>query len=120
MVKEIGFYLPDFGSKCITDSYLEKAYKNQLLIIGKDKVKMPKCSRVCTSQELTLEIQNVIETVLRKNQETAFIELGFDETNPANKEWLMNMLYTLNENHQLFQTLPSQINKEFLEKLEKR
>jgi hypothetical protein len=28
--------------------------------------------------------------------------LGFDQTNPENKEWLLNVLKTLNPEHELF------------------
>ena len=29
-------------------------------------------------------------------------ELGFDEFNPPDKNWLVNTIYTLNENHDIF------------------
>jgi len=118
--KEMKLYLPRLENKCITDNYLEGALKNELLILAKEKIKEPIFVKKCSRHELVLELVNILDNVIRKNDETKNIRLGFDETNPANKKWLINMLYTLNENHELFQKIPTTIDKDLLEKLDKR
>jgi len=96
----------------LTESYLDKCYKGEVLALKKDQIKQRNFQKTCSK----LEIFEAINDVIREN---GFKPLGFDETNLPNKDWLLDYLVTLKSNHEFFQRDQKARLPELLDKLSK-
>lgn len=104
LTKSKGYYLPKFTSKCITEEYLLSVARKQVFTIEKDKVKIGEIQKHCS-------ISDLIE-LLQKNVN---IKLGFTEDNFPDKIWLINCLFSLAPNDDIFKLPLSSVKREFPE-----
>lgn len=118
--KNLEIFLPKSTSKCLTDEYLENVLKMKVFILKTNQVKSPPFSKTCTKQELTIEINKFLENFNKGKKELEKMFLGFDETNPADKEWLKIAIYKLNPQHEFFVPDKALIDKDLLDKLSKK
>lgn len=79
----------------MSKSYIDAIYSDKKLRISNSHIKKPNSKKKCVYSDLVNAIN--LEITGQK-----LPHLGFDQTNPANKEWLLNVLYTLNPEHELF------------------
>ena len=91
--QQMGYFLPDQKSRCVTDSYLLNVATKKILIIKRDEMKMP------PPLKMHLSINELIEILSSKCQGN---ELGFDTLTPPNKDWLISMLFHLAPQHEMF------------------
>ena len=118
--ESMDLFMPKISSKCITDEYLEKVLKAQVLTFKISQIKTPKFLKCCTKQELTTEIIKILDAFNSGKQASEQITLGFDETNTADKEWLKTALFKLSPNHEFFKRDKQLIDQELLSKLTKK
>ena len=119
-LEQTGLYLPKINSKCMSDNYLECVLKSKVFTLKSSYVKKPPFINTCTKQELILEINKIIDDFNRDKTQTQKIYLGFDDTNPADKEWLKCALFLLNPSHEFFHSSKHILDKKFLDMLSKQ
>ncbi len=112
LVQTKKLYLPNFNSHAISDFYLDSVFSSKIYSLKEDSVNSPPEHKKATSQELLQQINSE----LHKQQ---LLPLGIDETMPANKEWLWDVLYTLCPTLDLFMEEPKGKIPAMLEQLSK-
>jgi len=105
-------YLPRFTSLAISEPYVDAVYRNEVFFIRKDHVKRPNYVKKCVSAELMKSVNDEIT-------KQKLLPLGIDETCPPNKEWLIDILYTLNPDCEFFTEDPRTQIPLLLDKLKK-
>ena len=89
----LGLYLPSITSKAVTEEYLLKVLKKSVVTINRASINpAPEVRKKITTQELLEEIGKL----------TLGKDLGFDLYNMPDKEYLLNILFSLKKDHPLF------------------
>ncbi|KAL4500834.1 hypothetical protein ABPG72_020068 [Tetrahymena utriculariae] len=101
-IYQLGYYLPSRGSQCISSQYLigvmnKQIYCPQRVQVTAGRQTYKKCKKV--------EIYNQL---CKSKNDT----LGFDITRLPDKQWLIDVLYLLNSEHELFQFCENQEKEE--------
>ena len=87
-----GFYLPSLKkSKANTEEYLLLVAKGSVFTIKLDKVKIGKTNRTVFKSDLWA----ILKTLSK-------IPLGFTENHLPDKEWFINVIYTLDPGNEIF------------------
>ena len=86
-----GDYLPDKKSPCITKNYLLQVLYSHVFRIKRKEKKVGYMFKKVSK----IQLIEILDGLTEK-------ELGFDEFNTPDKNWLVNTIYTLNENHDIF------------------
>ena len=88
-----GLYLPCITSKAITEDYLLKVLKKTVTTIARANINpAPEVRKKVSTQELLEEIGKL----------TGEKNLGFDLYNMPDKEYLLNILFSLKKDHPFF------------------
>ena len=93
LTQQHGFYLPDISDRAVTDKYILSVASGEVFTIKRENVKIPFPPKKRLSvAELIDEVGKVVEGK----------PLGFDVLTPPSKAWLINILYSLKADHDLF------------------
>ena len=101
-----GYYLPEINSKAISENYLKSVVQKDVYILKLESMKTGKLLRSATVLELIEEIGKL-----------AGKPLGFDIFTAPDKDWLVNVLYTLKPTHPFFTPALSGIERKLPEEL---
>ena len=86
-------YLPERDSRAVTDQYLLDVLQDKVFIISRNHMKFtPKPLKNLTVFEMIEILKNLAEEK----------PLGFDLTNPPNKQWLIDVIFALDSNNSMF------------------
>lgn len=86
-------YLPAIESKAISDDYLLKILRKKVFTIKRQDVHpAPELRVKVGSLELIEELKDLVQE----------IDLGFDVVKPPDRNFLVNVLYSLNSQHKFF------------------
>ena len=93
----INLYLPSLSSPACSSDYLEKVFFSLIFTIKKKEIRLaPSVARSdITCSDLVAELQMEKTNLNLK-------ELGFSQERPPNKDYLINLLFTLHETHPYF------------------
>lgn len=96
--------LPDTSLRGVTTAYLLQAARGEILTIPKEKYKhfRGELQKRATKSEVHAMILQMTDK-----------GTGFTEDNLPSKEWLLDCLYSLDENHPLFDTIEDKVSREF-------
>jgi len=104
--------LPKIKTPAVSLSYLEKLLKNEALRVPINELKKPNIKPSITKQELIYKIQEIIRA-------KRLVVLGFDETNPADKSFLLKLLFWLNPLDECFKAETKIMKYDMLKSLDK-
>lgn len=93
MLKSEGLYLPKIEASCIKTDYLLGVANNKYFSISINKVTFcPKQTKKVSKLDLFLDIQSKMENII----------FGFDINYLPDREWLVNILFTIDPNNKVF------------------
>ena len=87
------FVLPARKSSGVTIKYLMKAASRSIFTI--DKSKYQKAPQVLLKSFIIDELLIILKNITKQ-------ELGFEECKYPNKEWVLNCIYSIDKNHDIF------------------
>ena len=90
---EIGYSLPCQDKSKMTSEYLFKVFNNIVFTIRRKEMKFGFSFRKTSKAELIQILDNL----------TPNCQLGFDELHPPDRDWLINCIYTLKPDHNIFE-----------------
>lgn len=94
MVLKEGFYLPEFGSRCITTSYLFEVISLRVFNIRRDQV-----NRYLVEKQRWPKIDLL---TLLEQRYVRDIKLGFDLEHMPDRQWLLNVIHTFDPQCEIF------------------
>ena len=94
LVSEEGYYLPRYDSRCITTNYLLEVMKGSVFRICATDVKVCLSERIRYSK---IDMISLLETKYLGNT-----KLGITPDALPNREWLVNVIYTIDPYHDMF------------------
>ena len=90
-----GLYLPESKSAVMTDNYLEKIFKKTVFSIKRDDIRLGLLKQTKSKAELF----DILKKLVTDNFK---MELGFDEETLPEKEWLINVIHSLDKANIIF------------------
>lgn len=88
-----GLYLPAENSKCINENYLIDCANEKIFTIKISGLKL-----YLLSSDIAASCYALIAEIQKKTDK----QMGFTESNLPDKNWLVNVLYTLDPKNQIF------------------
>ena len=98
---QLGYYLPDITESMVTANYLVKVVKKDIWC--------PKISEIKAGGAKTLKKRQKIqiyESLVRLAEEKEIGEIGMTISRLPSKEYLLNLIWILDNNHDLFKLIP--------------
>ena len=86
-----GWFLPLFDRNCITFDYLWNVFLGKYFRIKRNEIKQG------------ILFKNITKTQLLQALNSKIDNLGFDTQKIPEKQWMINVLFTVNPNHEIFE-----------------
>lgn len=96
LTQQCGHFLPDFGSRCITNIYLDQVKNGEVWTLHYDKYKPMRLTKPLQLNTKT-QLFSILKDLIPIGQ-----SLGMQPPNLPDKKWLLDMIHSLNPKHSMF------------------